>query len=180
MTHDEFELALKALYPKLLFKAKRSFSNFADAEDVVQETLILAYRHIGQFEGRSQLTTWITSILVNQIRMKFRKDKINRVALTDSLNTKLHNTDFEFQDLLESKDIPIDKQVESKERARLVLYEIKKLPLSQQKPLKLIMVGARMDEVARVLRSPIGSAKANVFRGRAKLRASLAKGACAS
>jgi RNA polymerase sigma factor (sigma-70 family) len=43
--------------------ALRLLGNAADAEDAVQEALLAAYRHIGQFRGQSQMTTWLTTIV---------------------------------------------------------------------------------------------------------------------
>jgi len=43
--------------------ALRLLGNAADAEDAVQEALLAAYRHIGQFSGQSQMTTWLTTIV---------------------------------------------------------------------------------------------------------------------
>ncbi len=37
--------------------------NAADAEDAVQEALLAAYKHINQFRGQSQISTWLTSIV---------------------------------------------------------------------------------------------------------------------
>lgn len=38
------------------------------AEDVVQETFLSAFRHLGDFEGRSRFSTWITAITMNRCR----------------------------------------------------------------------------------------------------------------
>lgn len=47
--------------------------NAADAEDVVQETLLSAYRGLRAFEGRSSVKTWLTSILIRQTAMRRRQ-----------------------------------------------------------------------------------------------------------
>jgi RNA polymerase sigma-70 factor (ECF subfamily) len=47
--------------------------NAADAEDVVQETLLSAYRGLQGFEGRSSVKTWLTSILIRQTAMRRRQ-----------------------------------------------------------------------------------------------------------
>src|SRR5437868_5802003 len=43
----------------------RLLGSVQDAEDAVQETLINAWRRLGQFEGRSSLRSWLYSIATN-------------------------------------------------------------------------------------------------------------------
>jgi RNA polymerase sigma-70 factor, ECF subfamily len=45
--------------------ALRMTGNEQDAKDVLQEALLNAYLHLDQFEGRADLRTWLTRILVN-------------------------------------------------------------------------------------------------------------------
>lgn len=52
--------------------AMRQLDNFQDAEDAVQDALLSAYRHLGQFRGQAQMTTWLTTIVINSARMKAR------------------------------------------------------------------------------------------------------------
>ena len=43
--------------------------NIADAEDTLQESLLKAYTHIGEFDGRSAFSTWLTRIAINNALM---------------------------------------------------------------------------------------------------------------
>src|SRR3982751_7142013 len=45
--------------------AFRMTGNEQDAEDVVQESLLKAYRHLGRFETRSDFGTWLYRIVAN-------------------------------------------------------------------------------------------------------------------
>ena len=56
-----------------LLATARSLLSPADAEEAVQDAWISAHRAIGKFEGRSQLRTWLTRIVINQARMMLRK-----------------------------------------------------------------------------------------------------------
>ena len=47
--------------------------NAAHAEDAVQEALLAAYKHINQFRGQSQMSTWSTTIVRNCALMQLRK-----------------------------------------------------------------------------------------------------------
>src|ERR1700723_2087126 len=45
--------------------AMRVVHNHEDAEDVVQEAYLLAFRKFAQFQGRSKLATWVSRIVIN-------------------------------------------------------------------------------------------------------------------
>jgi RNA polymerase sigma factor (sigma-70 family) len=51
----------------------------ADAEDMLQETLLKAYVHIGRFEGRSAFSSWLTRIAINSALMLSRKRRSHYV-----------------------------------------------------------------------------------------------------
>src|ERR1700685_3754744 len=68
-----FEDAISRYSPTLFRVALRRLRNIEDAEDAVQDALLSAYKHIDQFEGRAQLSTWLTSIVSNVALMKLRR-----------------------------------------------------------------------------------------------------------
>jgi RNA polymerase sigma factor (sigma-70 family) len=47
--------------------------NIADADDTLQEALLKAYTHIGEFDGRSAFSSWLTRIAINAALMLLRK-----------------------------------------------------------------------------------------------------------
>jgi RNA polymerase sigma-70 factor, ECF subfamily len=67
------EDAISRYSPTLFRVALRRLRNIEDAEDAVQDALLSAYKHIDQFEGRSQLSTWLTTIVSNVALMKLRR-----------------------------------------------------------------------------------------------------------
>ena len=58
----------------------RMLGSAQDAEDLLQETLIAAWRGIGQFEGRSSLRGWLYRIATNQCLNALRSDKARALA----------------------------------------------------------------------------------------------------
>jgi RNA polymerase sigma-70 factor (ECF subfamily) len=63
-------------HARSLFRAARGLCRrLPDAEDIVQETLIEAFRAIGTFDGRASLLTWMTRILVRKAGKLSRKQK---------------------------------------------------------------------------------------------------------
>jgi RNA polymerase sigma-70 factor (ECF subfamily) len=55
----------------------------ADAEEVLQETFLQVYRHLGRFQGGSRFSTWLTRIAINQALMLLRK-RSNKVVSLDA------------------------------------------------------------------------------------------------
>ena len=59
--------------PSLHRSAYRPLGNAADAEDAVQDALLSACKHLDQFRGESQISTWLTAIVFNSARMRLRR-----------------------------------------------------------------------------------------------------------
>ena len=73
---------------KILRLAKHITQNDEDAEDVLQETFLKAFEHLGDFQGQSKFYTWIVRIAVNESLMKLRKRKSDRsVPLDEPVDT---------------------------------------------------------------------------------------------
>jgi len=59
--------------PMIYRLAYRMLGEANEAEDILQETFLNAYRNIGSFEGRSSIKTWLYRIATNQALMRLRK-----------------------------------------------------------------------------------------------------------
>lgn len=74
---------LKKYAPRVYAVAMRMMGDPDEAEDVLQETFISACKHIQNFEGRSELSTWLHRIATNAALMHIRKQKRRKeVSLT--------------------------------------------------------------------------------------------------
>lgn len=76
-------------YDRKIFRlAKHITQSDEDAEDVLQETFLKAFEHLGEFQGNSKFYTWIVRIAVNESLMKLRKRKSDRtVSIDESIDT---------------------------------------------------------------------------------------------
>ena len=74
---DREEFArLVETYSGVIYRlAQKMLDNSQDAEDVLQETFIKAYRHIAGFDGRARLSTWLYRIATNEALMLIRHRK---------------------------------------------------------------------------------------------------------
>lgn len=89
---DELD-ALISCRPEMLRFAINQLRNEQVAEDVVQETLEDAFKGLDKFEKRSQLKTWLFSILVNKIRDEIRRKKRSRITEVDINNISENDLD---------------------------------------------------------------------------------------
>jgi RNA polymerase sigma factor (sigma-70 family) len=72
-----------------LYKIARGYGfSHQDAEDLMQEAHVAAYRHLGTFAGRSAYKTWISRIMINQCFQKLRKDAVRNEIVTDPSHTE--------------------------------------------------------------------------------------------
>jgi RNA polymerase sigma factor (sigma-70 family) len=69
----ELQDAFSRCLPLLHRTAYRYLGNAADAEDAVQDALLSAYKHLDQFRGQAQMSTWLVAIVSNCARMQLRR-----------------------------------------------------------------------------------------------------------
>ncbi len=71
-------------YDRNIFRiAQHITHNREDAEDVVQDAFLKAYRNLGQFQGQSKFYTWLVRIAVNEALMKLRRRHPERMVSLD-------------------------------------------------------------------------------------------------
>jgi RNA polymerase sigma-70 factor (ECF subfamily) len=71
----------------------RILSDPQDAEDVLQETFLKAYRSLPEFEGRSSLSTWLYRIAVNEALMLTRRRRPDSVSIDEPGETEEGETE---------------------------------------------------------------------------------------
>lgn len=71
----EISNAVIAYLPRFYKIALSRLGNVADAEDAVQNALLLAWKNIKQFKGQAHLSTWISAIVINSTRHTLRKSR---------------------------------------------------------------------------------------------------------
>lgn len=159
---DWFEKQIEELYPRL----HRSMTAYLagseiEAEDILQETFLKAYRNLNHFEGKSNLYTWLYSIARNLCIDQFRKRKY------ESNRSSIPVEEFE----LESDDL---KSEEKKEEVLLLREAIAKLP----EILRSIVVMKSIDglsypEISGITGINEQTLKNRMFRARKQLAVSL-------
>ena len=151
---DSFEQVAMPNTGALLRTAMRISRNRAEAEDLVQETMLQAWRNFPQFEPGTNCKAWLFTImlhLASQARRKVRGE-------TELSELPLHAGGSPEQAAL----------------ARQVLAAVDQLPPDQRLVLMLATIeGFTLEEVARMLAVPQGTVNSRLGRARATLRTQL-------
>jgi len=165
----QFDEVLSRYLPSFQRMAFRKLGNAADAEDAVQDALLSAYKHLDQFRGGAQMSTWLTTIVINSARMQLRK-RSNRVQM--SLDEPLDGEQQNFLSERIADDGPnpedVCRESELHERVGKLLTQMS-APLRKALQLRGVE-GLTTHEAALILGVPEGTVKAQLTRARAKLR----------
>jgi len=69
-----FEVLMRR-HNQRIYRAVRSIVGDAEAEDVMQQAYLNAFRHLDQFAGRAKLSTWLTRIAVHEALSRVRRER---------------------------------------------------------------------------------------------------------
>jgi RNA polymerase sigma-70 factor (ECF subfamily) len=150
----DFGHLLELEMPSLQRKARRWYRDPADAEDLLQDTIVRALASAHQWEPGTNLRAWLVTIMRNQFF----------TAVAQSNRAKA----------LQSEAV-MDPTVAGKPEARLQLRElgaaIARLPAKQRLAILLVAVEDKSyQEVAEAMQMTIGAVRCHLARGRARLR----------
>ncbi|HSJ71131.1 MAG TPA: sigma-70 family RNA polymerase sigma factor [Acidimicrobiia bacterium] len=167
-----FEQDAMEFAPQLYSAALRMTRNPADAEDVVQETFLKAYRAYDSFEAGTNLKAWLYRILTNTYINKYRKAqrRPNEVELGELQDLYLFRRLGEASGATESAEkTALDMFVDDD-----VIEAIESLPESFRLPVIYADVeGFSYKEIAEILDIPIGTVMSRLHRGRKALQRKL-------
>lgn len=148
--------------------ALRMMGNEADAEDVLQETFMSAFKAIDNFEERSSLSTWLYRIASNAALMRLRRKEPVQVSVDEPVERDdgdlVPRQFFDFCCLPE-EDL---MRVEAREEMQRAIEE---LPTTLKSVFILRDIeGLSTEETAQALDLSISAVKSRLMRARLKLR----------
>src|SRR3569832_235629 len=167
-----FEQLMRRHNQALYRTARSILRDDAEAEDVVQEAYLLAYRNIGKFRGDAKLSTWLTRIVVNEAIARSRKS--SRRAEIIRLDGESVNHELTEESMNEAMPEQPDQSAVRAELRRLLEKKIDELPDAFRTVFMLRAVEEMTsEEVATCLDIPEATVRTRFFRARSLLREAL-------
>ncbi len=169
-----FERDVMPLAPQLYAHALRLTRRPVDAEDVLQESFLKAYRAFDSYEDGTNLRAWMYRIVTNTFINRYRKDqrRPNEIELDDVGDMYLYRR-------LQSLPAP-GSSASAEETALDTLIDervrdaIESLPEAFRLPVLLADAeGFAYKEIAEILDVPIGTVMSRLHRGRKALQKEL-------
>jgi len=165
----EFARLVDAASGPIYRLALKMLANSQDAEDVLQSTFLKAYQHLGEFEARSSLSTWLYRIAVNETLMLLRKRR-PEVPLSDEEVDSLEGITYPGIRLQVWEDLPEENLLSSEARAVLD-RAIQHLPEILRVVFLLRDVeGLSIQETVEALGVSESAVKTRLLRARLRLR----------
>jgi len=156
------------LFEKIYVKNIDALESFAlkltrnkmDADDLVQETAIKAFRNFNKFKSTESFKNWSFTILKNTFITKYNQRKRRKIVTTpiEELKGKAQ----------------VVKQIEPKNdsnpKFEYVKHSIKKLSAKSKEPFEMYMNGYSYNEISQYLDIPVGTVKSRINFAKTKLK----------
>ncbi len=157
--NQAFEIIVKKYQEKIYWHARRMTGNHLDADDIVQQVLIVMCDKLATFNFQSALYTWIFKITATRSLNLIKRRKLKSFIGLDDIQNVINS----------GNDIISD--TEQKEKFDSLQKHLNKLPVKQ----KEIFIFRHFDEltyeeIAQVTGKSVGALKANYFHAINKLK----------
>jgi RNA polymerase sigma-70 factor (ECF subfamily) len=158
-----FELILRRYNQRLYRVARSIVGNDAEAEDVVQEAYLNAYRHLGDFAGRSSFATWLTRIAVHEASARRRsRQRMRNIEIDEAESLTMRPTR------------QADDALSTRELGDVLRIVIDELPPDFRVVFTMRLVeGLSTEEAAECLGLSQENVKIRLHRARSRLRKSI-------
>src|SRR4030043_2174271 len=167
----EFSRLLDAYSNKIYRLATKMLNHQQDAEDVLQETFLKAYRGLKLFDGRSKISTWLFRIATNEALMVIRRKHPEMVSIDEPIETE--EGEQEPVQIIDWCCLPEEELLSEESRTRLDAA-VQKLPESLRVVFLLRDINdLSTHETAEVLGLSDTAVKTRLSRARLRLREEL-------
>ncbi len=160
---------LVLVYQEVVFnQAYRILGELEAAEDATQEAFISAYRNIRGYRGGS-LKSWFLRIVTNACYDELRRRKRRPTVPLEPVDDD--EQEVESPHWLADPSLSPEEQAEQSELARAIQHCLDELPMEFKAIVILVdLQGMDYLEAAAVVRTPLGTVKSRLARGRERLR----------
>ena len=162
-------------YERRVFAAAYAIlHNEADAEDAAQEAVLKAFKNLRQFREESRFSTWLIQIVVNEARMRRRREHAK--VMEPIVDHQQEDASYTPRDFADWREIPSETLERKEIRQRLV----EALATLDEKYREVFVLRdveqLSIEETAKALSISVASVKTRLLRARLMLRDLLAPG----
>jgi RNA polymerase sigma-70 factor (ECF subfamily) len=163
-----FEILMRRHNQRVYRAARAVLKDEAEVEDVMQQAYINAYTHLHQFEDRSQFSTWLTRITLNEAFGRRRKLQSESMARMPS---EIADNAGAFMDTVTSPQPDPERQAYARELHRVLEEAVDTLPEAYRTVFMLRDIeGLSTDETGEGLGLGEEAVKTRLHRARAMIR----------
>ena len=173
VARDAYLLALTSQERRaqLLWDVQRVTKSSEEAEDIVQEALLRAWRNLQQFRGDAQISTWLRAIVRNTAR-EWLRNRGSRINVPIGV-MQADEDEFPVLELMDSRPDPEETCVR-REMEQLLRSEIEALAMISRRAIEMCALEEQsLRSTAQALDVNVVTVKSRLFRGRQLLRRSL-------
>ena len=161
---DAFEILVRRHEKAIFNLVYRMLGNYDDAAETAQEVFLSAYRAIGQFRGESNFSTWLYRIALNHATTRRKSTSLRQKRLVP----------IDGSDMVDDAQLGPAETLEKKELRERVQRALNELePEDATVILLRDLQDIPYEDVARVLKIPVGTVKSRLHRARRALKTHL-------
>jgi len=144
---------------KIYWHARRMSGNHLDADEIVQEVLLVLYKKLKTFEFKSSLYTWIYTITNTRSINYLKKRNLKNFFSLDEITNK------------KSDERDIIDDLESKQKLEKIENALQKLPIKQREVFVMRNYEElSYEEISQITGKTVGGLKANHFHALNKIK----------
>ncbi len=148
--------------------ALRMAGSVERAEDMTQEIFVRVFRHLGRFNGRSTLKTWIYRVALNHCRSRLHRRRWFILPITEDYDEETGGVQ-----LIDTSRGPEEHALahDAQRRVNRALTRVK--PVFREAVVLRDLEELSYEEIAEILGVRIGTVRSRIARGRDQLRGAL-------
>lgn len=160
---DAYKRLLKKYHDQIFHLISRIVHNKEQVEDLTQEAFVKAFGSLKKFNEEYAFSTWLYKIATNSSIDYIRKRKLDTFSIDKPIAMEESEYSFELPDTTYQPD----KHIIQHQRSSLIEEAISTLPEKYRRVIILRHTEERdYAEIAKMLKLPIGTVKAHIFRAR--------------
>lgn len=161
-----FEKLMNKYYQLIYNLVYRMISRKDDVEDLTQEAFIKAFNSLQNFDKQFAFSTWLFKIATNNAIDYLRKKKLSTFSIDKEIEAD--DSDYKFE-IPDNENKP-DRHIIDSQLSSILNEAIESLPPKYKDVIVLRhKEDKEYEEIAKILKLPLGTVKAHIFRGREML-----------